>query len=184
MRTASVRPRSPAHAPAARCATRPTPQPSESSRRCPSCGASSTPRSGSSSWSSASRRSPPDDSAHDRVGTVSIVTVRHRAVLVFGVALLVVALTACDSGSSNDSGSASGRTTTTTATSGTTGKPLPASSYVGLTKKDAIAQAKAHDQPWRIGREDDEQFMLTQDFVPERVTFEIDDGKVTKATLG
>ena len=95
--------------------------------------------------------------------------------------MLVVALTACDSGGSNDAGSASGRTTTTTAKAGT---PLPAASYVGLSKKDAIALAKAHDQPSRIGREDDEQFMLTQDYVPERVTFEIDDGKVTKATLG
>jgi len=115
---------------------------------------------------------------------VSNVSVRSRALVVVGIALLVAGLTACDSGGSTESGSASGRTTTTTAKSSSSGKPLPASSYVGLTKKDAIAQAKAHDQPRRIGREDGEQFMLTQDFVPDRVTFEIDNGKVTKATLG
>ena len=110
---------------------------------------------------------------------------RHRALLVVGLVVLVAGLTACGGGGgSTDGASAHSRTTTTTGRSTTAGKPLPASSYVGLTKKDAVAQAKAHDQPWRIGREDGEQFMLTQDYVPERVTFEIDRGKITKATLG
>jgi hypothetical protein len=59
-----------------------------------------------------------------------------------------------------------------------------ASAYVGLTQAAAIARAEADKRPWRIGREDDEQFMLTQEFVDDRVTFELDDGKVTKATLG
>ena len=60
----------------------------------------------------------------------------------------------------------------------------PAAAYVGMTKRAAIAAAEADDRPWRIGREDDEQFLLTQDFIEDRVTFEIDDGEVTAATLG
>jgi hypothetical protein len=59
-----------------------------------------------------------------------------------------------------------------------------AAAYVGMTKADAITAAVADGRPWRIGREDDEQFLLTQDFVENRVTFEIDDGKVTAAKLG
>lgn len=65
----------------------------------------------------------------------------------------------------------------------TTGDTSP-SSYVGLTKKAAIDKAEANDVPWRILREDDEQFPATMDFNPERINFEIDDGKVTKATNG
>ena len=53
-----------------------------------------------------------------------------------------------------------------------------------MTKRAAIAAAEADGRPWRIGREDDEQFLVTQDFIEDRVTFEIDDGEVTKATLG
>ena len=59
-----------------------------------------------------------------------------------------------------------------------------AESYVGLTKKEAIAKAEASDTPWRILREDKETFMATQDVLENRVNFEIDNGKVTKATNG
>jgi hypothetical protein len=59
-----------------------------------------------------------------------------------------------------------------------------AQSYVGLTEKEAIAKAEASDTPWRILREDKEVFMVTQDFVEDRINFEIDNGKVTKATYG
>ena len=59
-----------------------------------------------------------------------------------------------------------------------------AESYVGLTKKEAIAKAEASDTPWRITREDKETFMVTQDYNPARINFEIDNGKVTKATNG
>jgi len=72
--------------------------------------------------------------------------------------------------------------------SGGNGRPettVPvATAYVGLTKSAAIAKAKASDTPWRITREDDEQFMVTQDYDPTRLNFEIDDGKVTTATYG
>ena len=91
------------------------------------------------------------------------------------VAALVVAAPACgnDDGGKVSSGSKQSSTSDTSA-----------KSYVGLTKKEAIAKAEASDTPWRITREDDESFMVTQDFVENRVNFEIDDGKVTKATNG
>ena len=78
-----------------------------------------------------------------------------------------------DGGGSVSSGSKQSTTTDTSA-----------ASYVGLTEKDAIARAKASDTPWRITRRDDETFMVTQDFVESRVNFEIDRGKVTRATNG
>lgn len=59
-----------------------------------------------------------------------------------------------------------------------------ADAYVGLTKKAATAQADAAGTTWRITREDDESFPVTLDFNPERLNFEIDDGKVTQATYG
>ena len=68
--------------------------------------------------------------------------------------------------------------------SSTTLGPGKESDYVGLTKSAAIAKAKDQGRPWRIGREDTEVFPGTLDYNPERVTFEIDNGKVTKATFG
>lgn len=58
------------------------------------------------------------------------------------------------------------------------------SDYVGLGKDEAIARAENEGRQWRIGREDDELFAVTDDFVADRVTFEIDDGQVTTATFG
>ena len=48
--------------------------------------------------------------------------------------------------------------------------------WYGSSKEEAIARAEADDRPWRIGREDDESFPLTEDYVVGRVTFEITDG--------
>jgi len=57
-------------------------------------------------------------------------------------------------------------------------------SYVGRTTRAAIAEAEAAGVPWRITREDDEWFIVTMDFSPNRMNLEIDDGVVTRATLG
>lgn len=103
--------------------------------------------------------------------------VRRIATVGLAVLIMATALAACGSSGDSTDASSGGKT-------GSTVKGDAASAYVGLSKKAAIAKAEADDRPWRIGREDDEQFMLTQDFVENRVTFEIDDGKVTKATLG
>jgi hypothetical protein len=99
------------------------------------------------------------------------------SVRLVGSAVVVVALAACGGG--DDAGSANGGGTTTTATGSAT-----ADAFVGLRKQAAIARAEQEGRPWRIGREDDEQFALTQDYIEDRVTFEIDDGEITKATFG
>lgn len=55
--------------------------------------------------------------------------------------------------------------------------------FVGLALDDAVALAEEQGRPWRIGREDDEFFALTQDYVLGRVTFEIDEGLVSMAFI-
>jgi len=55
--------------------------------------------------------------------------------------------------------------------------------FVGLTISEATALAEDEGRTWRVGRQDDEGFVLTDDLVPERVTFEIDNGTVTSATI-
>ncbi len=113
---------------------------------------------------------------------------RALAVLVVG-GLVVGALTAC--GGDDDQGRADSTETTRAGTdrndgtSGSGGKAeADAAAYVGLTKKAAIAKADAAGTPWRIVREDDESFIVTLDYEPERLNFEIDDGTITKSTLG
>lgn len=56
-------------------------------------------------------------------------------------------------------------------------------SFVTLTVSEATALAEDEGWPWRIGRQDDEAFVLTDDLVPGRVTFEIDNGTVTSAFI-
>ncbi len=94
------------------------------------------------------------------------------------VVMGAVAMTACG----DDSGNASSSKDDTK--SDTTLGPGKESDYVGLTKAAAIAKAKDEGRPYRITREDDEVFPGTLDYNPERVQFEIDDGKVTTATFG
>ena len=91
------------------------------------------------------------------------------------VAVLMMVAPACgsDDGGKVSSGSKQSTTSDTSA-----------QSYVGLTKKEAIAKAEAAGTPWRITREDKETFMVTLDLNPARINFEIDNGKVTKATYG
>lgn len=56
--------------------------------------------------------------------------------------------------------------------------------YVGLSKEDAIAAAEEAGVPWRIAREDGEDFALTMDYLPERVNFTVEDGVITAVTAG
>jgi hypothetical protein len=101
----------------------------------------------------------------------------REVVRALAVAVTVAGLTACGGGDDPSTDRGTGTRTTTPSSD-------PAAAYVGLDTVAAIAKADADHRPWRIAREDDEQFLLTQDHVPDRVTFEIDDGKVTTATLG
>ena len=95
---------------------------------------------------------------------------------------VVAALTFAACGSSGDSTSVRDRPEAPSTTSGKDADTADA--YVGLTKRAAIAMAEADGRPWRLGREDGESFLLTQDYNPERVTFEIDNGTVTSASFG
>ena len=90
-----------------------------------------------------------------------------------------VAMTACGDDSNSSSPAKDNAKETTTSLG-----PGKESDYIGLTKSAAIAKAKSQGRTWRITREDNEVFPGTLDYNPERVQFEIDDGKVTKATFG
>lgn len=109
--------------------------------------------------------------------------IRGRPVLVAGlVALAALGSAACsnDDGDSVRSGGGGNGSRGTTQPGGDSA----AEAYVGLSKRAAIAKAKAEGRDWRITREDDETFPGTLDYVETRVNFEIDDGTVTKATFG
>ena len=70
-----------------------------------------------------------------------------------------------------------------TGSDGPTATATQTESFVGLTIREATALAEDEGRPWRIGRQDDEAFVLTDDLVPGRVTFEIDDGTVMSAII-
>lgn len=55
--------------------------------------------------------------------------------------------------------------------------------YVGLTEEEAESQAEVDGRPFRVGERDGEQFALTEDYVPGRVTATITDGIVTEVTV-
>ena len=70
-----------------------------------------------------------------------------------------------------------------TGSDGSTDTATHGESFVGLTIFEATALAEDEGRLWRIGRQDDEAFVNTDDLVPGRVTFEIDDGTVTSAII-
>ncbi len=55
--------------------------------------------------------------------------------------------------------------------------------FVGLSAEAAGDLAASEGRLWRVGREDGEFFALTADWVVGRVTFEIDAGVVTRASV-
>lgn len=56
--------------------------------------------------------------------------------------------------------------------------------YLNLTIEDGIALAIKNNLNYRIVRIDKKHFIVTQDYKPTRVNFEIDDGKITKVRFG
>ena len=66
----------------------------------------------------------------------------------------------------------------------TTEAPSTAPDYVGLSKQAAIAKAEAEGRPWRISSENGESFPGTLDYNPERVSFDINENRVTAANFG
>ncbi|MGI9614377.1 MAG: hypothetical protein ACR2QO_15810 [Acidimicrobiales bacterium] len=97
-----------------------------------------------------------------------------------------------DGGADGDRGAEEAAATTTTVrpptTAGAGEGPAdglsPPGAFVGLALGDAQAKANGEGRPWRIGRLDDESYALTADYNPERVTFDVDGGVVTKAVAG
>lgn len=61
---------------------------------------------------------------------------------------------------------------------------LTTDDFVGIPQPEAIDLADENLVPWRIGRIDDEVQPLLDDVNPNRLTFEIDEGIVSAATLG
>lgn len=59
----------------------------------------------------------------------------------------------------------------------------PTRSYLGLTKKEALARGRAMGLRTRILREDLESFPITKDLRQDRINFEIDKGRVTLAKI-
>ena len=55
--------------------------------------------------------------------------------------------------------------------------------FVGLSLDEAIDLADTEGRAWRVAREDDADFALTDDLQPGRVTFEVDAGIVSAAHI-
>ena len=55
--------------------------------------------------------------------------------------------------------------------------------YLGLTETEVEEQAAIDGRPWRVGAEDGEQYMLTEDYVLGRVTVTLEGGVVTEAVV-
>ncbi len=108
-------------------------------------------------------------------------TGRRAAAVAVGIALT---LAACGGGDSESKVSSRDQADATTTTSASGADSSEGAAYVGLTKAAAIAKAEADGHPWRITREDDENFPATLDYNPDRVSFEIDNGRVTQASFG
>jgi hypothetical protein len=92
----------------------------------------------------------------------------------------MLVLTACGGDSGSVASSRGGGTEATDTSLG----PGKESDFLGLTKAQATKKAEEQGRPSRVTREDDHMFPATLDYNPDRVSFEIDDGKVTKATFG
>lgn len=63
------------------------------------------------------------------------------------------------------------------------GTPIGPEHFVGKSLEEAAAFAEELGRQWRVGRQDGEDFALTADFNPGRVTFTVEDGVVTDATI-
>lgn len=59
-----------------------------------------------------------------------------------------------------------------------------ATSYKGLSESQAIAKAKKEHYSYRVAARDGQGFILTADFVPQRLNFEINNGIIVKANCG
>ena len=63
------------------------------------------------------------------------------------------------------------------------GQALDGGQLVGMPLDVAISWVEEQGRQWRVGREDGVDLALTADFVLDRVTFTVEDGVVTAATI-
>ena len=95
------------------------------------------------------------------------------AVRVIVAALLVALVLAACAAEGNDGAAADGPGDSET-------QQTP---FVGLSLDEAVNIADSEGRPWRVAREDDVDFVLTDDLHPGRVTFEVDAGIVSTAHI-
>lgn len=55
--------------------------------------------------------------------------------------------------------------------------------YIGLTPNDAAKLAASRGVKFRVASSNGEQYMLTQDQVPGRVTAHVVDGRIAKVSI-
>jgi hypothetical protein len=63
------------------------------------------------------------------------------------------------------------------------GDVLDGAQLVGMRLDVAISWVEEQGRQWRVGREDGVDLAVTADFVPDRVTFTVEDGVVTAASI-
>lgn len=63
------------------------------------------------------------------------------------------------------------------------GQTLDGGQLVGMPLDVAISWVEEQGRQWRVGREDGVDLAVTADLVPGRVTFTVEDGVVTAATI-
>jgi hypothetical protein len=101
----------------------------------------------------------------------------------------VIALAACGGGAGEPAGSpappAPAQPTSAGGAGGTypAGMPVTADQFVGLNLDAATSFAEELGREWRIGREDGEDLPVTADFLDGRVTFTVEAGVVTAASI-
>ncbi len=61
---------------------------------------------------------------------------------------------------------------------------LSTADFLGLTIGEAQELAEADTLDWRVTRDGDEFFAVTEDYRPDRLNFELDEGVITRVTLG
>jgi hypothetical protein len=59
-----------------------------------------------------------------------------------------------------------------------------ADAVLGMSEAEAQACAEALGWGFRVGRRDGESFLLTADYVPSRITVEVDDDVVVAVSVG
>lgn len=104
-----------------------------------------------------------------------------RSLLIFTCSLSVCILTSCGSGDSSAAAPESPQEEKATSEDET---PSGVESFVGLSLEEAQILAEKKGLKHRVISVDGEPRPVTADFLPDRVNFEVEKGKVTKVNQG